>query len=66
MWRHFCTTVRGTSHESRGLDCQDAASVVCCEALPDTLILALSDGAGSAVHSEKGAALVVRIWSEYF
>jgi hypothetical protein len=66
MWRHFCTSVRGTSHASGGSDCQDAASIVCCDARPDTLILALSDGAGSAAHSAKGAALVVRIWSEYF
>lgn len=66
MWRHFCTSVRGTSHESGGLRCQDASSLVFCGAHADTVVLALSDGAGSATHSEKGAALVVRIWSEYF
>ena len=66
MWRHFCSSVRGTSHESGGLRCQDASSLVWCDARAETLVLALSDGAGSARHAEQGAALVVRIWSETF
>jgi len=66
MWRHFCSSVRGTFHEAGGLRCQDASSLVFCGARADTVVLALSDGAGSATHSEKGAALVVRIWCEYF
>jgi hypothetical protein len=66
MWRHFCSSVRGTSHESGGLRCQDASLLVLCDARAETLVLALSDGAGSARHAEQGAALVVRIWSETF
>jgi hypothetical protein len=63
QWRHFCTSVRGASHIENAVPCQDASAL---SVLGDTVILALSDGAGSASQAERGANLVVRFWLEHF
>ena len=63
QWRHFCTSVRGASHIENAVPCQDASAL---SVLGDTVILALSDGAGSATQAERGANLVVRLWLEHF
>ncbi len=63
QWRHFCTSVQGASHIENDVPCQDACAL---SVLGDTVILALSDGAGSASQAERGANLVVRFWLEHF
>ncbi len=65
-WNHVCVSVRGTSHAASGAPCQDAAQCLSEGLSRDTVILALSDGAGSAVHAEKGARIVTNCWLEYF
>lgn len=56
-WRVYAASVMGSSHRQNNLPCQDA---YCCRNLGDRLVAAVCDGAGSAVHSEQGAALVAR------
>ena len=60
-WRTAIASAAGTSHVRTGTPCQDAGR---CEVLePDdggqVLIASVSDGAGSASHSEHGAGLAV-------
>lgn len=58
MWRSIFDSVTGTSHEGSGLPCQDACRVVSLQrAAEEVLIIACSDGAGSASHSEVGSQL---------
>lgn len=56
-WSVFQASIAGPSHLERGISCQDA-----CEAWTagELLVVAVADGAGSASHSELGAALCVR------
>jgi hypothetical protein len=65
-WQHVCLSVRGTSHAASGAPCQDDSRCVSDGLSQDTVILALSDGAGSATHAEKGARIVTNCWIEYF
>lgn len=58
VWRYALASVIGTSHERAGLACQDASD---CQILADltgrpVLVAVASDGAGSALHAEVGAA----------
>jgi hypothetical protein len=56
-WRIIAASVAGTSHLEKGLPCQDAHSF---RVLPGgELLAAVSDGAGSAEHSQTGAHLAV-------
>jgi hypothetical protein len=56
-WRVVGASVQGSSHAASGLPCQDAAI---WRALPGgALVLAVADGAGSAAHSDVGAAAAV-------
>ncbi|MFM7677698.1 MAG: PP2C family serine/threonine-protein phosphatase [Roseiflexaceae bacterium] len=55
MWRIANAKVIGTSHQRIGTPCQDGFYVM---TYGDTLIVAVSDGLGSAAHSEIGSALV--------
>ncbi len=56
-WKVLGASVAGVSHREAGATCQDAYH---WKILPDgTLILAVSDGAGSAARSEIGAELAV-------
>lgn len=55
-WRHVHASAQGTSHASTGAPCQDAASARLVSSVDgDVLVLACSDGAGSASHSHLGA-----------
>lgn len=53
-WNLASTSVTGTRHATRQQPCQDAHAIV---QLDNLLIMAVSDGAGSAAHSQTGALL---------
>lgn len=56
MWRYLADSVVGTSHERSGLPCQDSNQITNVTINDiDYLILACSDGAGSAAYSDIGA-----------
>jgi hypothetical protein len=59
-WRIASASVVGTSHVKTGKPCQDSARVRLVEA-PDgpVLVSAVSDGAGSAAHSDIGSRAAV-------
>lgn len=58
MWRYIADTVRGSSHERSGEDCQDFhVAATAPEAQPTALLACVSDGAGSAAHSRQGAQI---------
>jgi len=67
-WRTAFATSIGTSHEKTGSPCQDAAGCRVVEALSgeQILIAAISDGAGTAEHSEIGSAQTVSEFLDYF
>jgi hypothetical protein len=58
MWKTLCQSVPGTSHRRQQKPCQDYGTA-CSVPLPHerVLILACSDGAGSAEYSQLGARL---------
>lgn len=66
FWLAACTCVAGTSHQVGGSPCQDAAALKQLGASGEVVILALSDGAGSASHSHFGAQTVISRWLGYF
>jgi hypothetical protein len=66
FWLHSCTSLAGTSHLARRAPCQDASAVLRLGGAGEIVILALSDGAGSATHSDIGAQTVVARWHDYF
>jgi hypothetical protein len=62
-WRVLSASVPGSSHLTRGVECQDFNSV---SILPDgTLIVVVCDGAGSATRAADGAALAARSSVEF-
>lgn len=59
-WRIASASVRGASHEASGAPCQDAHQVAVTRATTEPLlIIAVSDGAGSACAGEAGARIAV-------
>jgi hypothetical protein len=56
-WRVFAASAIGKQHIDAGLPCQDASAF---ERQGDCLIAAVCDGAGSAAHSDLGAATCAR------
>lgn len=58
MWRTVAASVRGTSHLQSGAPCQDAHLV---GNVGPNLLLVVSDGAGSAAHSQLGSELVCQM-----
>lgn len=56
MWNIVRASVRGSMHERAGNPCQDATDF---RLRGDTLFIAISDGAGSASHSDQGASSAV-------
>ena len=57
-WQVIGAAVQGVSHQKQGLPCQDALKYHC---LPGGILLvALADGAGSAIHAELGAQTAVQ------
>ena len=60
MWRIAAASVIGTSHTKSGQPCQDSALVRLVDTSDGTvLVSAVSDGAGSAAHSEIGSRAAV-------
>jgi serine/threonine protein phosphatase PrpC len=58
MWKLLCESVRGVSHETSELPCQDHSLGEWVKAGEETvLLLACADGAGSAEHAEIGARI---------
>lgn len=59
MWVAVAASVRGTSHVESNTDCQDSCELVEGHAHDAAgLVFSLSDGAGSAKHSEVGSRLI--------
>jgi Protein phosphatase 2C len=59
-WRIAFASEVGTSHEGAGTPCQDSAGHAIAETLEGpVLIAAISDGAGSAAHSDVGSSIAV-------
>jgi hypothetical protein len=59
-WRVAAASAIGTSHIAAGSRCQDVSDVDAFAAqTEDILTLVVSDGAGSALHAERGAACAV-------
>lgn len=65
-WIAVCTSLAGTSHSARGAGCQDVSGLRRLGLSGEVVLLALSDGAGGASHSQIGAQTVVRHWIEHF
>lgn len=62
MWKLLCESVEGTSHRLAGSACQDSAFATPFSFEADQgLVLACSDGAGSAAQSQVGSALACRL-----
>ena len=61
-WRIAKASVIGTGHIKAGMPCQDNHYV---RVVGDTLIVAVSDGLGSAAHSEIGSALACEVATDY-
>ncbi len=59
-WRYAYATAQGPSHIKHDVVCQDAASgsLVALESGSEYVILAVADGAGSALRADRGAELV--------
>jgi len=57
MWRHLAASVQGASHVRSGVPCQDFSVVADLEC---GLLLACSDGAGSARRADVGAETACR------
>ncbi len=67
-WNTAYSSVIGTSHKKTGIPCQDASSCRVIQS-PDghhVLLAAVSDGAGSASHSDIGSSLTVEHFIHYF
>lgn len=54
-WRLAAARKRGTSHEAMGKVCQDAYAFAMPS--PEVLVVAVADGAGSALYADVGASL---------
>ncbi len=65
-WLPFCASIQGSAHLEKGLPCQDAGKFAVLGERGETVVLALSDGAGSAAHAERGSQIVVQHWIEHF
>lgn len=65
-WRFTSTSVKGTSHIESNIPCQDFSlcKLVKNEHGNDFLVLAASDGAGSAIYSDEGSRLVCEYFME--
>lgn len=61
-WRIAKASVIGTGHIKAEMPCQDSHYV---RVVGDTLIVAVSDGLGSAAHSEIGSALACAVATNY-
>lgn len=57
MWVVLGESVTGTSHRAGNTPCQDACRFACFGPTCEFLVMVAADGAGSASHADKGAAL---------
>ena len=57
VWSVLGESVIGTSHRTRNVPCQDATWFRAFGPSSAWLVVAVADGAGSAAHSQVGAAL---------
>ncbi len=57
-WRTAAASVRGSSHEETGTQCQDAHHLTVTDS--GVLAVAVADGAGSATHAEIRSATAAR------
>lgn len=66
MWKYANASVRGTSHEKSGIPCQDYSLCHLIQTSNDNevLIAVLSDGAGSAKHSEIGSEFACSLFAD--
>src|SRR5258707_14993460 len=59
-WRIAAACSVGTSHDLTGMPCQDSFGVELLETSSDVVLISVvSDGAGSAAHSERGSKAAV-------
>jgi len=65
MWRVAGASVKGVSHEINGLPCQDAIAIESIKG-GETVICALSDGAGSAKYAEEASKIQTSEALKYF
>src|SRR2546428_9419804 len=66
-WRYIVGSVGGTSHSRMGRPCQDWASAHVLRSTKtgeEVLVVAASDGAGSATRAEDGAQLACRTFTD--
>lgn len=63
VWRYAAASVAGASHRAAGAPCQDQhrCDLIAGAAASPTLIVFVSDGAGSARHGDRGAALATAV-----
>jgi hypothetical protein len=66
VWRHLADSVMGTSHERSGTPCQDNHRVTNYKVDEnDYLIIACSDGAGTASHADVGSRIACEVAVEH-
>jgi serine/threonine protein phosphatase PrpC len=62
-WHIAAASICGTSHQRHGVPCQDAHA---WEVLASgAIVVAVADGAGSAVHSDRGSLIAVKAATEF-
>jgi Protein phosphatase 2C len=65
MWRYAAAKTTGTSHSRENLPCQDSFRCQVISRLHGSvLVVVVSDGAGSAVESARGSALICEVLSK--
>ena len=65
-WRVVSASAIGTSHAATGQDCQDSCwAQVALGANNDTLVVFVSDGAGSALRGGDGAELAMQVAADF-
>lgn len=62
LWRYAHASVIGTGHIRANMPCQDSNYVM---QVGDTIIIAVSDGLGSATHSDRGSAFICKYVVEH-
>lgn len=59
MWKTVGKSVIGTAHQANGAPCQDFCASRRVDGTPERLLLAISDGAGFALHAADAARISV-------
>ena len=66
IWRWCLNSVTGPSHESEERGCEDVCGIGVTDQSSGLLLMAISDGAGSAAFAREGAEIVVDSWMKHF